>query len=129
MQVVATGWPTPTVKWYKDGAEIIPEGPEARRVIWTDERGVHHLLILDAKSEDEGEYSLIATNKLGEAKTEGALSIIRPRDIGDYVDGIREGAPTPPGFIRQLKNKHVFSHMPTIFDCLVVGAPAPTVDW
>lgn len=40
----------------------------------------------------------------------------------------RKGA-HPPGFVRQLKNKHVFTKLPTIFDCLVVGEPTPTVDW
>lgn len=48
--------------------------------------------------------------------------------LGD--DNKRKGGmPFPPGFIRQLKNKHVFTHLPTIFDCLVVGYPPPDVEW
>lgn len=130
MVVCATGWPTPTVKWYKDGEPLESEGPEGRRVIWTDERGLHHLVILNLSPEDEGDYSLTATNKLGEARTEGALGVIRPREVSDAEqDGGRHGMPFPPGFIRQLKNKHVFTHMPTIFDCLVVGHPPPEVEW
>ncbi|KAE9550262.1 hypothetical protein FO519_006523 [Halicephalobus sp. NKZ332] len=128
MQVVATGWPTPTVKWFKNGEEIKSDvGEEARRTIWTDERGVHHCVIINTKPEDEGDYSVVATNPLGEARTEGPLSIIRPRY--PLENGDEHGMPFPPGFIRQLKNKHVFTHMPTIFDCLVVGHPPPTVDW
>jgi hypothetical protein len=34
------------------------EGDGAHRVIWTDERGFHHLAILNATPEDEGEYSV-----------------------------------------------------------------------
>ncbi|KAK0423251.1 hypothetical protein QR680_008047 [Steinernema hermaphroditum] len=128
--VCATGWPTPTVKWYKNDEELRSEGPDGRQVIWTDERGLHHLVILNCKPEDEGDYSLIATNKLGTAKTEGTISVIKPREVKMYDEAVeRGGMPFPPGFIRQIKNKHVFSHMPTIFDCLVVGHPAPEVDW
>uniref|UniRef100_A0A0K0DG22 Immunoglobulin I-set domain protein n=1 Tax=Angiostrongylus cantonensis TaxID=6313 RepID=A0A0K0DG22_ANGCA len=119
MIVCATGWPTPTVKWFKDGKEIVSDGPTGHRVIFTDERGIHHL----------GDYSLEATNRLGVARTEGALSIIRPRQFDGYEPDDRGGMPFPPGFVRQLKNKHVFNRMPTIFDCLVVGYPAPEVDW
>ncbi|KJH44299.1 immunoglobulin I-set domain protein [Dictyocaulus viviparus] len=129
MIVCATGWPTPTVKWYKDDEELVSEGPSGRRVIFTDDRGIHHLVILNASPEDEGNYSLVATNRLGEARTEGALSIIRPREVDGYGFDDRGGMPFPPGFVRQLKNKHVFNRMPTIFDCLVVGYPAPEVDW
>lgn len=55
MQIAAQGFPTPTVKWYKDGQEL-PSG--GRTTIWTDERGFHHLAILNATPEDEGEYSV-----------------------------------------------------------------------
>uniref|UniRef100_A0A914YW62 Ig-like domain-containing protein n=1 Tax=Panagrolaimus superbus TaxID=310955 RepID=A0A914YW62_9BILA len=130
MQVCATGWPIPTIKWFKNGEEIKSEGPDGRRTIWTDERGIHHCVIINVQPEDEGDYSLTATNSLGEAKTEGPLSVIRPRHAGDGSELDKYGGmPFPPGFIRQLKNKHVFTHMPTIFDCLVVGYPPPTVEW
>ncbi|KAJ1353882.1 hypothetical protein KIN20_010652 [Parelaphostrongylus tenuis] len=129
MIVCATGWPTPTVKWFKDGKEIVSDGPTGHRVIFTDERGIHHLVILNVGPEDEGDYSLEATNRLGMARTEGALSIIRVREMDGYGPDDRGGMPFPPGFVRQLKNKHVFNRMPTIFDCLVVGSPPPEVDW
>ncbi|VDL81539.1 unnamed protein product [Nippostrongylus brasiliensis] len=129
MIVCATGWPTPTVKWFKNGEEIVPEGPEGRLVTFTDDRGIHHLVLLNVGPEDEGDYSLEATNKLGMARTEGALSVIRPRQVEQYFPDDKGGMPFPPGFVRQLKNKHVFNRMPTIFDCLVVGYPAPEVEW
>ena len=66
---------------------------------------------------------MTATNEHGEAKSVGSLSVILPRSgLGDD-DKRKGGMPFPPGFIRQLKNKHVFTHLPTIFDCLVVGHP------
>lgn len=58
MQIAAQGFPTPTVKWYKDGEELSEKSADGRRVIWTDERGFHHLAILGATTEDEGEYSV-----------------------------------------------------------------------
>ncbi|CAG9533738.1 unnamed protein product [Cercopithifilaria johnstoni] len=130
MQVCTSGWPTPTVKWFKNGQELKSSGPDGPVVVWTDERGIHHCVILNASPEDEAEYALEATNKLGVARTEGAITIIRPREVPGYEDDRdRGGMPYPPGFIRQLKNKHVFSHMPTIFDCLVIGYPPPEVEW
>ncbi|KAK6017080.1 immunoglobulin I-set domain protein [Ostertagia ostertagi] len=129
MIVCATGWPTPTVKWFKDGQELVSEGSDGGLVIFTDDRGIHHLVILNVSPKDEGEYSLEATNKLGSARTEGALSVIRPRQVEGYGPDDRGGMPFPPGFVRQLKNKHVFTRMPTIFDCLVVGYPPPEVEW
>uniref|UniRef100_A0A0R3RFL5 Muscle M-line assembly protein unc-89 n=1 Tax=Elaeophora elaphi TaxID=1147741 RepID=A0A0R3RFL5_9BILA len=130
MQVCTSGWPTPTVKWFKNGQELKSSGPDGPVVIWTDERGLHHCVILNATPDDEAEYALEAANKLGTARTEGAITIIRPREVPGYVDDRDKGGlPYPPGFIRQLKNKHVFSHMPTIFDCLVVGYPPPEVEW
>ncbi|KAI1702841.1 sodium:neurotransmitter symporter family domain-containing protein [Ditylenchus destructor] len=120
MTVCVTGWPTPTVKWFKDGVPLESEGPEGRLVIWTDDRGIHHLAILNLQPDDEGEYSLVATNPLGEARTAGNLGMIRPRG-GEPGDDGRHGMPFSPGFNRQLKNKHMFTHMPTIFDCLLVG--------
>ncbi|KAL3997510.1 Immunoglobulin I-set domain family protein [Acanthocheilonema viteae] len=130
MQVCTSGWPTPTVKWFKNGQELKSSGPDGPVVVWTDERGIHHCVILNASLKDEAEYALEATNKLGTAQTEGAITIIKPREVPGYEDDRdRGGLPYPPGFIRQLKNKHVFSHMPTIFDCLVIGYPPPEVEW
>ncbi|GMS98905.1 hypothetical protein PENTCL1PPCAC_21080, partial [Pristionchus entomophagus] len=128
MIVCVTGNPTPTVKWFKDGKELVSDGPDGKISIFTDDRGNHHLVIVNVLPEDEGEYALEATNKLGSARTEGCLNVIKPRFAGDD-EGDRGGMPFPPGFVRQLKNKHVFNKLPTIFDCLVVGHPAPEVEW
>ena len=86
-------------------------------------------VIVNCQPEDEGDYSVVAKNPLGEAVSTGTLSVIRPREVEGVDDEGRGGMPFPPGFIRQLKNKHVFTKMPTIFDCLVVGYPPPEVDW
>lgn len=88
MQVCTAGWPTPTVKWFKNGQEIKSDGPDGRRVIWTDERGIHRCVILNSLPEDEGEYALEATNKLGVARTEGVITIIRPREVQMYRDEV-----------------------------------------
>uniref|UniRef100_A0A914WDR8 Muscle M-line assembly protein unc-89 n=1 Tax=Plectus sambesii TaxID=2011161 RepID=A0A914WDR8_9BILA len=131
MQVCTAGWPTPTVKWFKDDVELKTEGPDGRRIVWTDDLGIHRCVILNAQPEDEGEYSVVATNKLGTARTEGTCTVIKPREIKMYDDDRERDQhhAHPPGFIRQLKNKHVFTNMPIIFDCLVVGHPPPEVEW
>lgn len=129
MQITATGWPTPIVKWYKKEKELESEGPDGRVIIWTDERGIHHLIILNTNLEDASEYSVVATNTLGEARSVGNLNVIQLRNYNNNDQNDHHGMPFPPGFIRQLKNKHVFTHMPTVFDCLVVGYPPPDVEW
>lgn len=86
MQVCTSGWPTPTVKWFKNGQELKSSGPDGPVVVWTDERGIHHCIILNASPEDEAEYALEATNKLGTARTEGAITIIRPKEVVGYED-------------------------------------------
>lgn len=86
-------------------------------------------VIVNCQPEDEGDYQVVARNPLGEATSTGTLSVIRPRGVEGAYEGEPSGMPFPPGFIRQLKNKHVFTKMPTIFDCLVVGYPPPEVDW
>lgn len=65
----------------------------------------------------------------GEAVSTGHLGVIMPREVEQPSDEGQKGPGYPPGFIRQLKNKHVFSKMPTIFDCLVTGNPKPDVEW
>jgi hypothetical protein len=86
-------------------------------------------VIVNCQPEDEGEYSVLARNPLGEAVSTGTLGVIRPKEVTGLEHEGRGAMPFPPGFIRQLKNKHVFTRMPTIFDCLVVGHPPPEVDW
>jgi len=86
-------------------------------------------VIVNVQPDDAGDYSVVAKNPLGEAVSTGSLSVIRPRVVEGGEEEGRGAMPFPPGFIRQLKNKHVFVKMPAIFDCLVVGYPPPDVDW
>lgn len=74
-------WSCDLFQSIQDGEEITPASDEDHRVIFTDDRGLHHLVILNAQPEDEGEYALVAVNPLGEARTEGSLGIIRPRFV------------------------------------------------
>uniref|UniRef100_A0A914I5C8 Muscle M-line assembly protein unc-89 n=1 Tax=Globodera rostochiensis TaxID=31243 RepID=A0A914I5C8_GLORO len=131
MQICAIGFPTPTVEWLKDGQPLAEAAaaPDSRITIYTDERGAHHLVIVNCQPEDEGDYQVVARNPLGEATSTGTLSVIRPRGVEGAEEAEPGGMPFPPGFIRQVKNKHVFTKMPTIFDCIVVGYPPPDVDW
>lgn len=84
MQVCVIGWPVPIVKWFKNDEEIKSDGPDGRRLIWEDDRGIHHCIILNCISEDEGDYSVEATNKLGIARSEGGITVIRPREVQLY---------------------------------------------
>lgn len=49
---------------------------------------------------------------------------------GSYANGsANEGQQRGPGFLKQLRNRHVFAGTPAIFDCVVCGVPTAEVEW
>lgn len=119
------------------------------------------MVVLNAQTEDEAEYSCEISNKLGSAKSECSLNVLKGETTNSLIfltfftlifcldrfaaalhgeealptaatEGRRTGADHklyPPGFLRQIKNKHVFTGFPAIFDCIVCGNPSPDVTW
>lgn len=67
------GEPSPEVKWYRDGAEILEES--GRTSIYN--RGsLCRLLIREVEEIDSGRYMCEATNKAGRASTFCRLSVV-----------------------------------------------------
>ncbi|KRY53788.1 Muscle M-line assembly protein unc-89 [Trichinella britovi] len=128
------GSPYPTVQWLKDGVPLVPSD---RILTWKDRWGFQRLAILNATIDDEGEYKCTITNDDGMISTEGTLSILSDKyerqimDNADVASHGREFADRPEiaAFLRHLKNKHVFSGFPVIFDCLVKGSQQMEARW
>ncbi|CAJ0936412.1 unnamed protein product, partial [Mesorhabditis belari] len=65
-----SGNPVPKVEWFKDGRPV-----DADRVQLTYRSGVASLEIFNARMEDAGAYSCVATNELGEDQTECLVTV------------------------------------------------------
>lgn len=67
-----SGIPRPTITWYKDDSEIVPEGNDSRMSLHDNNT------ILDIqfiKAEDEGKYKCVAANRIGSITRETVLKI------------------------------------------------------
>ncbi|XP_035996829.1 hemicentin-1 isoform X1 [Fundulus heteroclitus] len=109
MECISHGFPPPSITWLKDG----------RPVITTKEHLKLHsagrtLKITEAKLEDSGTYTCLATNAAGEAQQYIRLSVHEPPSIPHSGDII---------------NKTVLSGFPTELECQATGSPLPAVTW
>jgi titin len=72
MEVCIDGIPKPETNWYKDNMRIIAD--DSLSIEFKDD--VHVLTIPDAVEEDCGLYSVVASNIVGEARSEAELCVI-----------------------------------------------------
>ena len=114
LDCLAFGRPTPVLTWYKDGVEL-KEDPEHKQII--NEEGVHSLLISAAGFPDEGVYSCVARNKVGEASFSVKLKVVD------------KDAHIAPYFIEHLKNVVIPEGKDTVLSATCSGKPLPTVSW
>uniref|UniRef100_A0A5S6Q4D7 Immunoglobulin I-set domain protein n=1 Tax=Trichuris muris TaxID=70415 RepID=A0A5S6Q4D7_TRIMR len=128
------GIPYPDVQWFKNDNPLTPSD---RVIMWKDHWGYQRLVILNVEPEDEGEYKCQISNSEGSAVSEGSLTVLLDA-FEKEVKGLaatdrrhREYANKPEIalMLRHLKNKHVFSGFPVIFDCLVKGPEFMEVHW
>uniref|UniRef100_A0A8B9PYG3 Uncharacterized protein n=1 Tax=Apteryx owenii TaxID=8824 RepID=A0A8B9PYG3_APTOW len=71
MSCAVAGHPPPKITWYKDGRDVSKDPT----YLCTNVFGVCSLMILDVAKNDEGEYMVEATNKLGRAFSKAFLTI------------------------------------------------------
>ena len=74
---LATGYPTPTITWRKDG---LPLESDTRHVMT--ENGA--LNIIDPKFSDEGSYECVAQNSAGEIVSKAALNYFGVEGNGEF---------------------------------------------
>ena len=68
------GRPSPRIRWFHNGQEVLPS-PDFEIIIdYSSMRSV--LVIVEVFPEDEGEYTCVASNKLGETITTCRLTVI-----------------------------------------------------
>ena len=122
MEAKLTGYPLPDLHWMKDGKKIKSAQRLASLISYKkpEADGTVRISIPEAEPADAGDFTVIARNELGEARTIGSLEV-RPRKSDDP-----ESAPevvTPPGDI------NVDEGEPIRITAVVAGNPIPTAEW
>ncbi|XP_062437683.1 hemicentin-1 [Rhea pennata] len=103
----ATGTPTPTVMWLKDGQRV-EEGAGQKILL-----NGHKLLISQAQVSDTGRYKCVAANKAGEHEREFDVTVHVPPTIKST--GLSERA--------------VVIYKPVTLQCIAHGIPSPSITW
>ncbi|XP_032100655.1 neogenin isoform X10 [Sapajus apella] len=104
---VASGLPTPAIKWMKNEEALDTESSE-RLVLLSG----GSLEISDVTEDDAGTYFCIADNGNETIEAQAELTV-----------------QAQPEFLKQPTNIYAHESMDIIFECEVTGKPAPTVKW
>ncbi|NWU93884.1 HMCN1 protein, partial [Upupa epops] len=103
----ATGTPSPTIKWLKDG-QPLEEGAGHKFLL-----NGQKLFISRAQVSDTGRYKCVATNKAGEHEKEFDVTVHVPPSI--------KSAGTP--------ERAVVIYKPVTLQCMANGIPSPSITW
>ncbi len=101
--VAATGSPTPTLQWQKNGS-VLPGQTNAT------------LTLNNAQPVDSGSYACVATNSAGSVTSATAALTVN-------------AITAPPVFTTPPVSKTVASGSTAVFTVVISGAPAPTLQW
>ncbi|KAL0626344.1 Titin, partial [Plecturocebus cupreus] len=133
LSVTVMGIPKPKIQWFFNGVLLTPSA-DYKFVFDGDD---YSLIILFTKSEDEGEYTCMASNDYGKTLCSAYLKINSKAE--SHKDTETEsaeaksleklGGPCPPHFIKELKPVCCAQGLPAIFEYTVIGEPTPTVAW
>uniref|UniRef100_A0A2K6MRV2 Neogenin n=1 Tax=Rhinopithecus bieti TaxID=61621 RepID=A0A2K6MRV2_RHIBE len=104
---VASGLPTPTIKWMKNEEALDTESSE-RLVLLAG----GSLEISDVTEDDAGTYFCIADNGNETIEAQAELTV-----------------QAQPEFLKQPTNIYAHESMDIVFECEVTGKPTPTVKW
>ncbi|XP_051581270.1 hemicentin-1-like isoform X1 [Myxocyprinus asiaticus] len=103
----ATGTPTPTITWLKDGVPM--RQGEGVRIT----SNGHRLVISRAQVSDTAVFHCVVTNEAGEQEKEFKVSVHVPPTIHSTSSSERS----------------VVLHMPISFQCVASGIPPPSIIW
>ena len=109
-RVKVTGKPNPTLTWLKDGK---PVEKSIRIMMRKEGAGARTLIIRGLKSEDQGEYTCIASNSDGEARCSASLVMKKPS--------------SSPKFTKKPGNVNINEGETATFEFSVIAQPKPTV--
>ncbi|KAM8933730.1 striated muscle preferentially expressed protein kinase [Pelodytes ibericus] len=136
-----SGTPPPDVTWSHFGRPVV----ENETVHILRERGHHMLLFSHVASEDEGQYTVTATNQHGQAECSAELYVEEPRAATtSHISKLEKMPSIPeepevqetevegvvmPDFLRPLQDLDVVESREVQLECQVTGMPYPTITW
>lgn len=125
LDCVITGHPEPEVIWYHEGRPV-KESADVQ-LLFRDDRC--SLVIQEAVPEDIGEYKVVAINSAGEASSKCQLTVnsMANQIVSATTNGVESGS--APRFEKLLCDILANVGETIEFECVVAGAPWPTVKW
>ncbi|KAK1804810.1 hypothetical protein P4O66_003652 [Electrophorus voltai] len=109
LQCVASGVPAPSITWLKDGRPI-----DSTQGLLKLESAGRVLQIKDARLEDAGKYTCVATNAAGETQQHIRLSVHEPPSIQ---------------FAGETVNQTILVGYQIQLECKATGSPIPALTW
>ncbi|CAK6433530.1 unnamed protein product [Pipistrellus nathusii] len=104
----ATGSPSPTLLWLKDGNPVSTAGTSSPQVL----PGGRSLTLASARASDAGTYSCVAVSAVGEDRREVALHV--------HV---------PPSILGEERNVSVVANASVVLECQSHAVPPPVLSW
>ncbi|KAM5124878.1 striated muscle preferentially expressed protein kinase-like, partial [Mantella aurantiaca] len=136
-----SGTPPPLVTWTHFGQPV--EESESLHIV--KEGGLHALLISPVCAEDEGQYTVTASNQHGEEECSAELYVEEPRlSTSSHISKLEKMPSIPeepevqdvevegilmPDFLRPLQDLDVVESREVQLECQVTGLPYPAITW
>ena len=116
--------PLPEISWFRDDVEI--QHGERYRLEFDDDLNKYSMTIVDAYSEDSGEYICVAKNRVGKEKCSCLVTIKEPEQKkSKKIDDSKA-----PKFKLHLPNpREAPEGTELVMVCAVAGEPEPKVSW
>ncbi|KAM8746417.1 hemicentin-1 isoform 1-T1 [Acanthopagrus schlegelii] len=109
LECISSGIPPPSITWLKDGRPVDTTQGHLQL-----EPAGRTLKVKEARLEDSGRYTCLATNAAGEAQQHIRLSVHEPPSIPHSGEII---------------NQTILSGFPTELECKATGSPLPAITW
>jgi hypothetical protein len=117
------GKPEPKVEWFCNYRKITPND---KFEVLKDDSDHYTLIVKNASTSDEGEYTCKASNCKGETSWSANLYLNESLSK-KVVTG--KSALVAPNFLRKIKDSTVSEGFPARFDCYIDGEPFPSIKW
>ncbi|XP_022603168.1 hemicentin-1 [Seriola dumerili] len=109
LECISSGIPPPSITWLKNGRPVDTTQEHLKL-----EYAGRTLKVKDARLEDSGRYTCLATNAAGEAQQHIRLSVHEPPSIP---------------YSGEIINQTILSGFPTELECKATGSPLPAITW